>query len=75
MSIMQPTNHLRWNRRPDTGLNRLEQLWTVVTAAPDTILSPDYIIPEPKKEWRPIQLVKLGWVNGKYDEPLEYDGT
>lgn len=76
MSAMQPTNHLRWNEAPKgRRLCRVEQLWTEMTAAPDAALSPDHIIPEPKKEWRPLQLVKLGWKGDEYDKPLEYDGT
>ena len=59
MSFMQPTTRLRWNEDPGNKCRCLEQLWVETTAAHDTALSRGYVISEPKKEWRPIDTVKI----------------
>lgn len=73
MGTMQPTTQLRWNEDPNNRRHRIEQLWVEMTAKPDVVLSLDYVIPEPKKEWRPVKLVKIGWKSGEFDEPLPFD--
>ncbi len=65
MRIMLPTAQLRWNERLDTKQCRLELLWVEQPAAP-TMGG----IPVLGKEWRPLQLIKVGWANNKYDDPL-----
>ncbi len=54
---------------------RLEQLWIETAVAGETALGRGYAITEPKKEWRPIDLVKIGWENDKYAQPLQYTGS
>ena len=72
MGTMLPTPQLRWNRRPDTEQNRLEQLWIEVVPEYDDALGGKYTVLEPDKEWRPLQLVKIGWKNDEYGKPLPH---
>ncbi len=72
MGAMQPTTVLRWNEDVRTHQARVEQLWVDMAYPPGATFN----IREPtsKKEWRPLELVKIGWKNGEFDKPLPYIG-